>query len=440
MNVTPALRWTGSFADPELERQLQEDRAEWLRRWLTVSLGVSTVVFLGYGIHDALVVPGVRSEAWFVRYAVFAPVALLTLVVVRSKYLPKLGQWLGLMYGCAACFVVLYVASMAPRSAFYLYASYAVMFVTLGPFVARLNVATQLIFTAIVLGMYHWLDTRSGGIIRLSISSTLVSLGGLGAILAYQLEKSERLGFAQRRLITAQMGELEKERARSEELLLNVLPPTIAQRLKNESRSIADGFENVSVLFADIVGFTTMSQRLTPEELVDRLNQVFSSFDDLVDKLKLEKIKTIGDAYMVAGGLHSLEYDHAQAVAEMALAMKRRLREFSERFGEALDIRIGIHTGPVVAGVIGKKKFIYDVWGDTVNTASRMESHAEPGAIQVTQDSYELLKDSYEFEERGTIEVKGKGPMRTYYLLRRLPDKKAKNALAKTFVPRKLPM
>lgn len=435
-----ALSLLGTFKDAELEAQLKQDRTERMRRWLTATFAAATVVFLAYGLHDALVVPSIRSEAWFVRYAVFAPIACLTLVLVRSKYLALLGQALGLFYGCAACFVVLYIAGLSPRSAFYLYASYAVIFVTLGPFVARLNPLTQLVYTGAVLTMYLVLDTRSAGIIRVSMSSTLVSLGLLGAVLAYQLEKSERLAFLQQRLISRQMRDLEAERARSEELLLNVLPPSIAERLKNDAQLIADGFERVSVLFADIVGFTKMSARLAPEELVRRLNLVFSSFDDLVDKLKLEKIKTIGDAYMCAGGLHSLEYDHAQAVAEMALAMKRRLHEFSADFGEPLDIRIGIHTGPVVAGVIGKKKFIYDVWGDTVNTASRMESHAEPGAIQVTESSYELLKDTYEFEPRGSIEIKGKGAMRTFYLIGRLSTAKGRKPMAKTFVPRKLPV
>jgi class 3 adenylate cyclase len=176
------------------------------------------------------------------------------------------------------------------------------------------------------------------------------------------------------------------------------------------------------VLFADIVGFTKMSERVTPVELVDRLNRMFSSFDDLADKLKLEKIKTIGDAYMVAGGLHSHEYDHAQTIAEMALGMQRRASQFGVEFGEPLSIRIGIHTGPVVAGVIGKRKFIYDVWGDTVNTASRMESHGEPGMIHVTDETRSLLKEMYELEARGEISVKGKGVMRTWFLIGRLTD------------------
>jgi class 3 adenylate cyclase len=269
--------------------------------------------------------------------------------------------------------------------------------------------------------------------VSLSISSTLLSLGGIGALVAYRLERQARQSFLQRRLIDQQVEALAAEKARAEELLLNVLPAAIAERLKRGQRPIADGFPKVSVLFADIVGFTKMSERVTPVELVDRLNKMFSSFDDLADKLKLEKIKTIGDAYMVAAGLHSHEYDHVQMIAEMALGMQRRASQFSVEFGEQLSIRIGIHTGPVVAGVIGKRKFIYDVWGDTVNTASRMESHGDPGTIHVTDDTRNLLKDMYELTPRGEISVKGKGVMRTWFLVGPLHQ----GGMAQTQLPQK---
>ena len=167
----------------------------------------------------------------------------------------------------------------------------------------------------------------------------------------------------------------------------------------------------MSVLFADIVGFTRMSERVAPAELVERLNAVFSSFDDLADKLRLEKIKTIGDAYMVAGGLNFERHDHAEALAEMALAMQRRMAGFSDSFGERLSLRIGIHTGPAVAGVIGKKKFIYDVWGDTVNAASRMESHGE--ARNHPGDGGRFCParaEGYEFLPRGGDRREGQGP------------------------------
>ena len=180
-------------------------------------------------------------------------------------------------------------------------------------------------------------------------------------------------------------------------------------------------FQDVSVLFADIVGFTKLSARLSPRELVGRLNELFSAFDDLLDRLRLEKIKTIGDAYMVVGGLNGGK-DHALALAELALDMLARIRELSASHGEDFSVRIGINSGPVVGGVIGKKKFIYDVWGDTVNVASRMESTGIPGAVQISQETYLRIRNMYVFEDRGEIEVKGKGPMHAWLIKERRRD------------------
>jgi len=207
-----------------------------------------------------------------------------------------------------------------------------------------------------------------------------------------------------------------KEREKSNKLLLNILPKKIAQILKKKEGVIAERFSEVSVLFADLVGFTSISKILPPEELVTLLNDIFCRFDDLINLLGLEKIKTIGDAYMAAGGLPEPRKDHAEAIANLALEMLQALTHFNAENQQAFDIRIGIHTGSVVAGVIGVKKFVYDVWGDTVNTASRMESHGISGQIQVSEKTYEILKDGYEFKERGIINVKGKGEMYTYLL------------------------
>jgi adenylate cyclase len=217
------------------------------------------------------------------------------------------------------------------------------------------------------------------------------------------------------------MDALRVEREKSERLLLNVLPQPIANRLKTQEGIIADGHSDVTVLFADIVDFTPLSERLVPEQVVALLDEIFTAFDALADEQGLEKIKTIGDAYMVAGGLPVPRRDHVQAVAEMALGMLEAVARCAERFHAPLSVRIGIDTGPVVAGVIGRRKFIYDLWGDTVNTASRMESHGVPGAIQATRAVYERLSDRYEFEERGSVSVKGKGAMTTYLLLGRKP-------------------
>ena len=210
--------------------------------------------------------------------------------------------------------------------------------------------------------------------------------------------------------------ELRKERNKTENLLLNLLPEPIAERLKEEPGVIADKFEKATILFADLVNFTHISTTMPATKLVYLLNEIFSSFDELTEKHGLEKIKTIGDAYMVAGGIPIARPDHAEASAEMALDMLVAIDELNVKLEATFDLRIGINSGPVVAGVIGTKKFIYDLWGNAVNTASRMESHGVPGRIQVSFYTYELLRDKYEFEERGLIDIKGQGEMRTYFL------------------------
>jgi adenylate cyclase len=214
--------------------------------------------------------------------------------------------------------------------------------------------------------------------------------------------------------------QLQTEQERSDRLLLNILPRAIAERLKHGEETIADTFQEVTVLFADLVGFTALAAQNPHSEVVRLLNEIFSSFDQMAERQGLEKIKTIGDCYMVVGGLPTPRPDHAAAVAELALAMLERLEQLRDSRGAPIRIRIGIHSGSVIAGVIGKNKFIYDLWGDTVNTASRMESHGQPNCIQVSEETYSRLRDQYVFKERGVIEVKGKGSMTTYFLSGRL--------------------
>ena len=201
---------------------------------------------------------------------------------------------------------------------------------------------------------------------------------------------------------------------KNEELLHNTLPPSIAKRLQNETL-IADSFESASVLFCDIVGYTNYSSGKNPEEVVKTLNFIFSQFDELCEKLGLEKIKTIGDAYMVAGGLMGNWDNHAYKTAQMGLGIRQIMSNLNREFG--LNMRIGIHSGKVVAGVIGLKKFTYDIWGDTVNVASRMESHSLPGQIQISKATWELIKNDFEFSKPNTVAVKGKGEMITYFLV-----------------------
>jgi adenylate cyclase len=210
------------------------------------------------------------------------------------------------------------------------------------------------------------------------------------------------------------------EQARSDKLLLNILPESIANRLKAENLNIADSHESVTIMFADLVNFTQISAGMPAHKLVNLLNQVFSRFDQLSEKYGLEKIKTIGDAYMVVGGVPNARPDHAQAMANMALDMQVALKEVSGKNRKELSMRIGINSGPVIAGVIGSSKFSYDLWGDTVNVASRMEHYATPDTIQVTDTTYQLLKDQFKFESLGQIAVKGKGEVDAYILTGKL--------------------
>jgi guanylate cyclase len=210
--------------------------------------------------------------------------------------------------------------------------------------------------------------------------------------------------------------ELEVAQNRADTLLFNMLPKNVAARLKEKPQTIAEDYDNASILFADIVGFTPLSNQLSPTEMIELLNQIFSHFDSLVEKYGVEKIRTIGDNYMVASGLPNSRPDHAQALAYTALDMLEYCRNLEPVGGKNLNFRIGINSGPLTAGVIGNKKFQYDVWGDVVNTASRMESHGLPGRIQVTNETRHQLRDDFVLTPRSAINVKGKGEMSTWFL------------------------
>jgi adenylate cyclase len=222
--------------------------------------------------------------------------------------------------------------------------------------------------------------------------------------------------FARERSVA--LAALRVEQAKAENLLLNILPSSIADKLKAQTQPIADQFGAASILFADVVDFTPWSERLAPATVVGYLDHLFSRFDDLADRYELEKIKTIGDCYMVAAGVPTPRPDHARALALMAFDMLEVMQSDDEVGQLGLELRVGINSGPVVAGVIGRKRFLYDLWGDAVNTASRMESHGTAGRIQITRATYELLADEFECEPRGPIPVKGKGEIEAWYLVR----------------------
>lgn len=230
------------------------------------------------------------------------------------------------------------------------------------------------------------------------------------------LHNVEQIRDTNARLLDRLMGDLEAERAKSDRLLLNVLPQPIIDRLNAGEEPIADRYDDVAVVFSDFVGFTEISASLPASTLVSSLNGLFSAFDAACAELSVEKIKTIGDAYMAAAGLPGTAPDHARAAADLALAMRSAV----ETAGPPWQIRIGLHSGPVVAGVIGTSKFVYDLWGDAVNVASRLETSAPPGRIQVSEQVTRALGDDFELEPRGDVELKGKGATKTFFLIGRL--------------------
>jgi class 3 adenylate cyclase len=272
------------------------------------------------------------------------------------------------------------------------------------------------------VGYYAWI-VMSGHTPRplttpeLGFIVVLASIAVLtGIFTGLVLERVAHNTYRQEHIIERQRVALEEERARADRLLHNVLPEAIAARLKVAPGVIADHFDHVTVLFADVVGFTPMAAALTPEKLVEVLNEVFTRFDALATKHGVEKIKTIGDAYMAVAGIPQPRADHAGAVAELALDMRAALDELRAKSGFPIRLRIGLCSGPAVAGVIGTHKFAYDLWGDTVNTAARMESHGSPDCIHVSETTFAALGPAYRLTERGVVEIKGKGPMKTWFL------------------------
>ena len=297
---------------------------------------------------------------------------------------------------------------------------YYLITVMLGGFLMQWPKWVSIIFTLFLIGMFTLLYYYTQANIPLTIPNAvqLKVLNIINIFCAFILCGAIALFF----ITVAEKAEADPEvaHAKSETLLNNVLPAVIAGRLKRGESTIAENFDHASILFADIVDFTAFSRHIPPVKLVRLLNNMFSRFDELVDRHGLEKIKTIGDAYMVASGIPIPRDNHAEALACFALDMRDTMTDFNTDKSMHLRLRIGINSGPVVAGIIGKRRFLYDLWGEAVNTASRMESYGVPGEIQVTEATYHLLRHQFTFKERGIINIKGAGQMRTYFLRSRL--------------------
>jgi class 3 adenylate cyclase len=410
------------FDDPELEARFRDERAVELRPFVRVGFAMASLIWL-LGV---LTIPYATTQNVRLVQSIALGFAIATVCgLVSTRWLRSFAGLQGLAAAfCGASGFVLLTGTLLMGhferyGALLLMAALAYAFTTLQiRFV--LGVLSQLPYVV----AYAAIAFATGRAVALSLDLlvlfwTLLVIG----FTAYVLESSARDLFVQRLLNERQQREIEREKEKSERLLLNVLPQTIAARLKEREERIAERFDEATVLFADIVGFTPLSASMEPEQIVALLDDLFTKFDALAERHGLEKIKTIGDAYMVVGGVPQPRADHAEAVAQMALEMVSAVA--GHRAG--LSVRVGVHSGPVVAGVIGRKKFIYDLWGDTVNTASRMESHGLPGAVQITPETWQRIQHSFSAEPRGSVEIKGKGPMNTLLLTGRPENAKARS-------------
>jgi adenylate cyclase len=407
----------------DLERAYREDYAS---RAITIQrlfIVFSFVVYGLFGILDYFAMPQTHQAAWLLR-ALAEPFAIVLFVgsfyfffQIRMSWL--LNLWMGIMN----LTILVMITIAQPGELAFTFYPIGLMLVLISGYITSGHLwysslqGWLAIVGYILVGVVHhqMLAASQTTLQFFTINFFLVGLNIIGMMLGYGLERINRLTFLQRLVIERQYKETKELRRESERLLLNVLPVSVAERLKR-GEEVADYFDQVSILFADIEGFTPYSADKTPSEVVKILNQIFSAFDKLTEIYGLEKIKTIGDAYMVVSGLPTPQTDHLEVLANMALDMQAMMERFHRSGSSDLKLRIGINTGPVVAGIIGFKKFSYDLWGDTVNVASRMESFGIAGEIQVTKDVYRLLKQKYSFQKRGCINIKGKGEMFVYLL------------------------
>jgi class 3 adenylate cyclase len=393
-----------------------------IQKWLTVPPTLRGKERWGYGVYNIAIPLAWSIHVAFTFLFLYWQVPPLALFNMLSVVIWSLAFFTKQRLHLRLTFFMIYFEILAHAILCFLFLGwgfgyqYQIIGVFVAPFLIPLR-KRESIFTAVIMaGVTAWAyqytlthpPLAQIDPIQLNFLSIINMLAGFVVLIAgmyYIVDIAER----------AEVN-LEIEHRKSETLLNNVLPTAIAARLKQDSTTIADSFSEASVLFADIAGFTPWAQRIPPDRVVSILNDMFSRFDELVDKYHLEKIKTIGDSYMVAGGIPLPRPDHAEAIALFALEMREMLATYNQQLDTKLQLRIGISSGPVVAGVIGKRRFLYDLWGDSVNTASRMESHGAAGEIQISEDTEYLLRGKFSIEERGIVEVKGKGPMKTYWL------------------------
>ena len=418
--------WLYPYADKlrfpeEVEEQFREDYHANTVSTTRLALVLGLVLFSLFGILDIYAVPISKDLVWFIRYGIVAPAIMLALA---ASYADDFQKHVQTMMGIVVAISGLGIVAMISitREAEFgnrFYFTGLILVSMWGYSLSRLRFWHAIIANVIIMAGYEFasivmkqLLTSETGIVIFTMHNFFF-LGGniIGMFASYALERYSRRDFLQKYTIQAQRDQADK-------LLYNVLPERIAEKLKQSSETIAEEYNSATVLFADIVNFTPISAHFAPHEVVDMLDELFSSFDELVDKYGVEKIQVAGDGYMVAAGVPIPRPDHATVLAQLALDMLDCVKDEKLLGGQhPIEIRIGLNSGSLLGGVIGRKKYFYALWGDTVNTASRMESHGSTGKIQITRATYELVKDEFECTYVGTIPIKGKGKMDVWHLI-----------------------
>ena len=406
------------FRDAALERTFQAEAGAGLLPQLRLGLVVAIVLWAVAGVLLPRFAPLSRPTAAMVAGAMIVINAVGLALTARRATLDEL-QTIGVAVNTAAGLAVLALAYAG--SAIDRYALPGLMLISVFAFIVlRLRFVAAFAAAAMYLAAFTAIvllaEERSRFVIDLFI---LYSTTGAAATGSYFLEAANRDLFAQRERIAEQEQLIRAEKIKSDRLLRNILPEALASELREDARRAPVSVAAATVLFADLVGFTPLTERMPPEATAAMLNDIYSAFDDLTVRHGVEKIKTIGDSYMLVGGVPQACDDHAERVVATGLAMLEVVETYAARSATALALRVGVHSGPLVAGVIGKSKFSFDLWGDTVNTASRMESHGVAGAVQVSEATLALLGGRFDAEPRGDIELKGKGRTRAFLIRRR---------------------
>ena len=397
-----------------------------------LALVLGLILYSLFGILDIYAIPISKDIVWVIRYGIVAPVILITLVASYTTAFQKYTQALMCAVVAVSGLGIVAMISITREAEFgnRFYFTGLILISMWGYSLSRLRfwyavLANLIIMVGYELGsifIKQLLESETGTVIFTMHNFFFLGANVIGMFGSYFLERYTRRDFLQKYTIEAQRDQADK-------LLYNILPERIAERLKLSSETIAEEFNAASVLFADIVNFTPISERFGPREVVDMLNEVFSHFDGLVDKYGVEKIQVAGDAYMVAAGVPTFRSDHASVLAQLALDMLDYVKTEEFLGGKhPIEIRIGLNSGSLIGGVIGRKKYFYALWGDMVNIASRMQSHGEVGKIQITRDTYELVKDEFECEYVGEIAVKGKGKMEAWHLLAKKEERSLSRA------------